>query len=278
MRGKVTDMTAQKENLIINKMAEFGFTKYQAKAYITLLENDDISAYEISKRSGVPQSKVYETVNNLVEEGIIIARGENPVHYSPLPLKEFIQRHRSKMEKSLNTLEKELKEVSRGSEIDYMWHFEGPDSCMEKVKNIIEKAENIIVLEIWDEEYQRLCQELQAAADKGVKILMIYYGEERELPGEVYFHRLEKLQEYTSSQGRWLTVLTDSSDCFFGSFSEDRTEGIWSQNQAFMLMAQSFISHDIYIAEIYDKFSRELDREFGPNLARLRARIEDYLL
>ncbi len=271
-------MAARREKLIIDKMAEFGFTKYEAKAYITLLEYDNISAYEISKRSGVPQSKIYETVSNLVEEGIIIARGENPVHYSPLPLKEFIQRHRSKMEKSLSTLERELEEISRGTEIDYMWHFEGTDSCLEKVKNIIEQAEEKIVLEIWEQEYQELNSLLEAAGRRGVKILMIYYGKEKELPGEVYFHRLERLQEYTSSQGRWLTALADKSDCFFGSFSEERTEGIWSQNQAFMLMAQSFISHDIYIAEIYDKFSRELDREFGPNLDRLRSKISDYLL
>ena len=271
-------MTAKKEKLIIDKMAEFGFTKYEAKAYITLLEDDDISAYEVSKRSGVPQSKIYETVNNLVEEGIIIAQGENPVRYSPLPLKEFIQRYRSKMEKSLNTLEKELKKISRGTDIDYMWHFDGFDSCLEKVRDIIEQAEEKIVLEIWEQEYQELGSELEAASGKGVKIIMIYYGEERELPGRVYYHQLERLQEYTSRQGRWLTVLADKNNCFFGSFSADGTEGIWSQNQAFMLMAESFISHDIYIAEIYDKFSREMDREFGPNLTRLRARIEDYLL
>ncbi len=270
-------MTNKQEDLIIEKMAEFGFTKYEAKTYIALLETNKISAYEISKRSGVPQSKIYETVKNLVQEGVIIAQDENPVLYSPLPLKEFIERYRNKMEKNLNILEEGLNKISQGSTIDYMWHFEGRENCLTKIKKIINNAQKRIALEIWEQEYNQLQEELEEASERGVKIIIIFYGEEIDLAGEIYYHRLENLQSYTTKQGRWLTILADRQDCFFSSFAPESTDGIWSQNQAFMLMAESFISHDIYIAEIYDKFGKELDQEFGANLDNLRQKIKRYL-
>ncbi len=37
-----------------------------------------------------------------------------------------------------------------------------------------------------------------------------------------------------------------------------------------MLMAKSFISHDIYISEINKELGEELDKKFGPNLSKLR--------
>lgn len=263
-------MANQKEKKILDRMAQLGFNKYEAKTYITLLEDSEISAYEISKQSGVPQSKIYETVKGLVEEGIIIAQGNNPVHYSPLPLQEFISRYRKKIEENLSTLEDELKDLGKQPDIDYMWHFQGERSCLEKVKEIIQEAKDSLLLEIWEEELTEIKEELISAANNNVSITTVFYGESNNLPGEVFYHRLEGLSQSASEEGRWLTVIADKKNCFFGSFGNDETDAIWTQNKAFMLMAKSFISHDIYISEINNEFGDKLDKKFGPNLRDLR--------
>jgi len=263
-----------REELIMERMSELGFNKYETKTYMTLLEYQEISAYEISKKSGVPQSKIYETVNNLVEEGYIIAQGENPVHYSPLPLSEFISRHRTRMERSLTVLEQELKNQSEQPDVDYMWHLKGERACLEKVREIIEEAEERLLLEIWEEEVDSLKESLQAASGDGVSIAIVYYGEETpDLPGELFPHRLEGIEDEVDDKGRWLTAVADRKEGFFGSFGGRKTEGVWTQNRAFMLMSENFIVHDIFIAEIYSSLSSELEELFGPNLQRLRDRL-----
>jgi len=263
-------MANQKEKEILDRMAQLGFNKYEAKTYITLLEESGISAYEISKQSGVPQSKIYETVKGLVEEGIIIAQGSNPVHYSPLPLKEFISRYRKKLEENLSTLEDELKDIGQQPDIDYMWHFQGEQSCLDKAKEIIQDSEKSLLMEIWEEELEGIKDELINAEARNVSITTVFYGESTELPGEVFYHRLEGLSQSATEEGRWLTVIADKQNCFFGSFGSEETEAIWTQNKAFMLMAKSFISHDIYISEINKELGEELDKKFGPNLSKLR--------
>ncbi len=267
-------MAESSEELILEKMAELGFNKYESKTYITLLEHQEISAYEISKKSGVPQSKIYETVNRMVEAGYVIAQGENPVVYSPLPLSEFMSRHRSRLEKSLNILEEELHDFVEEPEVDYMWHMKGDQSCMEKVRDVIESANERLLVEVWENEVKEITPSLKKAAAKDVRIIIIYYGQHLSLPGEVFYHRLEGMNEEVKDRGRWLTAVADRSEAFFGSFGPKGAEAVWTQNYAFMLMAENFISHDIFIAEIYRNFSSQLEELFGPNLQKLRDKLD----
>ncbi len=268
-------MTASSsEELILEKMSELGFNKYEAKTYMTLIEHQEISAYEISKRSGVPQSKIYETVNRLVEEGFVISQGENPVLYSALPLAEFINRHRTRIESSLTVLEEELKKQQEQPEVDYMWHLKGRQSCFEKVREVIDGAENRLLIEVWEEELDEIIPFLDSAVESGVNILQVYYGEREQLPGRVYHHRMEGMQEEAREKGRWLTAVADRQEAFFGSFGQQKPEAVWTQNQAFMMMAENFITHDIFIAEIYNSIPERIQELFGPNLEKLREELD----
>ncbi|HHU31388.1 MAG TPA: TrmB family transcriptional regulator, partial [Clostridia bacterium] len=62
-------MAEDKFEGVLKELAKIGFNLYDAKAYIALIQNPDISAYEISKISGVPQSKIYETMKRIVDQG-----------------------------------------------------------------------------------------------------------------------------------------------------------------------------------------------------------------
>lgn len=42
-------------------------------------------------------------------------------------------------------------------------------------------------------------------------------------------------------------------------------------------MAESFISHDIFIAEIYKMHKLELDKEFGPNMQHIRKYVNEII-
>ncbi|MDX5790068.1 helix-turn-helix domain-containing protein, partial [Clostridioides difficile] len=60
---------------IINELQNIGFIKYESQIYISLLKESPLTGYEISKLSGVPQSKVYENITKLLNNNIIINVG-----------------------------------------------------------------------------------------------------------------------------------------------------------------------------------------------------------
>ena len=45
-------------------METIGLTSYEIKVYLSLLEHGSLTASDISKKSGVPYSKIYEVLNS----------------------------------------------------------------------------------------------------------------------------------------------------------------------------------------------------------------------
>jgi Predicted transcriptional regulators len=64
-------------------MEEVGLGSYEIKVYISLLENGSMPASELSKKSSVPYSKIYEVLNSLEERGWIESNSSRPQKFFP---------------------------------------------------------------------------------------------------------------------------------------------------------------------------------------------------
>ncbi len=255
---------------ILDELMRLGLSAYEAKAYIALMQSPSVTAYEISKLSAVPQSKIYETMKKLVDRGLAIAEGTKPVTFTALSIDEFLDRYQTDLNKSLDYLRDNVKAIGTQPSLEYIWHFNGSVQLMSKIKSLIAEAQTTLYLEIWADEYAELLPDLKEAADRGIRISAVVYGTISEEVGTVYYHAMDVLLENEARSGRWLNIIRDNNECCFGIFSQTNPSGIWTQNESLMLLSKSFISHDIMIAEIYNRFKDILDAEFGENLVDLR--------
>ena len=79
-------------NNLIEAMMELGLNKYESKAYINLLKNPNITAYELGNLSGIPQAKIYETMNKLLEKNLVNIISNNPKKYICVEYEDFLER------------------------------------------------------------------------------------------------------------------------------------------------------------------------------------------
>lgn len=259
------------EEKIINKIMEFGINKYEALAYLCLLKNQDITAYEISKLSSVPQAKIYETMNRLLDKNLVNVIGDNPTKYIAVELEGFLDSYKKNVEDSVDFLKENLKNLNAKSKISYMWHLEGRENIVRKIKSLIESAEKFLYIEAWAEEFDYFSSELKEIESSGKNVVSILYGETQNQIGTMHFHQMEGMMDEVRRMGRWFTLVVDGEEAVFAVFDgKDKDEAIWTKNKAFMFMAESFISHDIFIAQIYKSHKKELDMEFGPNMKNIR--------
>jgi sugar-specific transcriptional regulator TrmB len=84
---------------LIEKLKDVGFNGYEAKVYIALLQYGNSTGYEVSKNSGVPQARAYDTLKALEAKKIIISTGEKPLTYMPVDPSEILSRYQEKQEK-----------------------------------------------------------------------------------------------------------------------------------------------------------------------------------
>jgi sugar-specific transcriptional regulator TrmB len=76
---------------ILQQLKKLGFNEYEAKSYVSLVKQGTVTAYQVSKDSGIPRARIYDVLSNLVEKGIVLKEEiEDGTKYSPLPVDIFL--------------------------------------------------------------------------------------------------------------------------------------------------------------------------------------------
>jgi sugar-specific transcriptional regulator TrmB len=210
-----------KEN-ILEILRNLNFTEYEAKAYLALLEDSPLTGYAAAKNSGVPRSKIYEVLDSLVMRGDILVSHGSTQQYTPIPAKELIKTRRIKAEQNFKLAEESLKEFNQSAKNrENIWNITGYNEILDKVKECILAAKHRILIEVWKEDFKELEFELRAAAEKGILITIIAYGEIQSDFANVYLHDMssEITEEYG---GRWLVFSGDDSEVIAGIVSLDK--------------------------------------------------------
>ena len=71
-------------------LRRYGLTRYESQAYFSLLVLGETNAGNLSTKSGVPQSKIYWTLIDLQEKGLVATTQKFPKKVVALPLEKYI--------------------------------------------------------------------------------------------------------------------------------------------------------------------------------------------
>ena len=55
----------------VHGLVELGMTRYEAKAYLTLIQRESFAASELATEAGIPRQRIYDVLNGLVSRGLV---------------------------------------------------------------------------------------------------------------------------------------------------------------------------------------------------------------
>ncbi|GIU72661.1 MAG: transcriptional regulator [Candidatus Nitrosocaldaceae archaeon] len=164
-------------------MENLGLTGYEIKAYVTLLNEGALTAQELSNKSNVPYSKIYEVLDKLEEKGWIETDGSRPTKFYPKSPTTALEATRLRLENELKENEsivlnelKSLYEKTGVKEKPEIWVIRGVFNILARVKEIIENSreELLIAFPAAAEELAKPLQPLlRMLYEKGVKIYVL---------------------------------------------------------------------------------------------------------
>jgi len=260
----------------VSQLMELGLSEYEGKGYMSLLKEYPCTAYELGKSSGIPTSKIYEVLKKLGEKGMvtIIDEGKSK-RYLPIALEDFLGRHKNEMETVMRSLRENMSNVAGGRESVSIWNVIDYEFFIEKAKGMIEGSARTVLISVWREELERIEDAVRDALDRGVKVAIIHFGPSKLKLGKLYQHPIEDTI-YQEKGGRCLTVSVDSEEVLMGTIQKyGVVEGAWSRNRSFIIMAEEYIKHDIYIMKIVMRYDRLLRERFGNGYEKLRDIFKD---
>jgi HTH-type transcriptional regulator, sugar sensing transcriptional regulator len=227
---------------LIEKIKQLGFSEYEAKCYLALLERDSLSVGEISKLAGIPRTNAYESLERLMAKGIITTVAGQMKRYAasdPWSLRErSLQSINNIWEGEIEDLDKRRKELNEkkisaqdalgkiieevdlrfkrsranGSPLEYLEIFKDPNQIHHKFIQLCSKAASEIAMFTkppYAAPTKKLIDEQEscqlAAIKRGVRIRSIY-----EIPSQEAEHAIftESIPEFVKN-GEEARVIED---------------------------------------------------------------------
>jgi len=140
------------EKTLYVSLEEFGLSKYEAKAYVTLVSKGTISASELSYYSGLPRTKIYPVLLKLENKKLAIISKSKPIMCTAIApedaFDDIIQDQINKINE-MNTLVSNLKKTSeqskksRGAEEKRYFHLT-PNNVLDQLRMMIKGTKSSI--------------------------------------------------------------------------------------------------------------------------------------
>lgn len=147
------------DNDLPGSLEEFGLSKYEARAYLTIIGKGSLAASEIAYYANLPRTKVYQTIKKLEKKRLAVISKQKPLICSAIPPEEAFaellslhERRVKNMKKIIEQLQKLNDEGQRpkGSE-ERRYFILDPNSTLEKVASLIGSSRSSVlgILDPW---------------------------------------------------------------------------------------------------------------------------------
>jgi Cd2+/Zn2+-exporting ATPase len=241
-----------------DELTALGFTEYEAKVYLALLEENPSTGYQLSKLSGVPRSMVYDALKRLHSRGAALETIEGRATlYRPLPPKVLLDRHESEHRRLLQELRNGLNSIYVADSDDRVWTISGKPTVMAYARRMLEEAQSEIYLVLTDADLQTLQPHLLAAHRRGVPLNVLLTGEARLDFGRVAQH--PPLESELQGLTAMVLVAVEGGEMLVASAAAHRAmTATVTHNPDLVFIARQFVWMELFTQRVYAQLGDDL--------------------
>jgi sugar-specific transcriptional regulator TrmB len=159
---------------IVNCLKELELSTYEGAVYATLINHPTMTASVICKETGIPDTKIYYTLEGLSEKGMLTVRKGNPKIYCPIPPKAAIANLKQRLTERLNEKLKEAdvlvdmiapvyESAEKPDELEVAYIIRGQNNITNRMKALIETASREVTFFV---SYPSLFKEMKQSLQK----------------------------------------------------------------------------------------------------------------
>ncbi|QGA54154.1 TrmB family transcriptional regulator [Sulfolobus sp. E5-1-F] len=134
-----------------NNLRKLGFSVYESKVYLTLLNLCNSTMKELSENAKIPYQKVYEVVRSLEDKGLVKVIEGRPKKVKLIDPSISLKVYRDKVVSELDYIIRNIISLwneKRKREADRSLHIKGKKTVMRVIRELAEKSGKMKV--VWD--------------------------------------------------------------------------------------------------------------------------------
>jgi Cd2+/Zn2+-exporting ATPase len=248
-------------------LTHIGFTEYEAKIYLALLRENPATGYQISKKSGVPRSMVYEALGRLQARGAVMETIDSRAsHYRPLPPDILLDKQEEERKRLFDRLRPALLGLYSAPKGERTWSITGRGTVLTYAAQMIRRAKDEIFLVLNDDDLEALYDDVAQAYDRGVSVSTLLTGEKELNVGT--FLRHPPLESELQGLTNTLLVVVDDEEGLVASTNQD-TKATITSNTDLVLIARQFVWMEMFTQRIYARLGPDLLARLEPEDRRI---------
>lgn len=256
---------------MIHQLRKIGLSELEARCYLALYEEANLSGYEVAKRVSVSRTNVYSALRSLTDKGMCRAIESDPILYNAVPIEQLLRLLKSDFEKSAEILLEELR--SPPQDAGFFYNLQGEKALKKTIKRLVSNANESIVVDIWAEDIHWVEDSLLAAEKRGVKVVLITIGECNSLLKNILTHK--RSDEWNQVRSRKFSILCDASCAIVGSFGKQiKLSALETNHPSIIEILKNEFYHDVVMGQIEQDFTHELQEKYGDHYKNI---IANYL-
>ncbi len=263
---------------LVEQMGHLGFSQYETRAYCALLQKSPLNGHEVSRTAGIPPSKIYETLQRLLQKGAVLIYRSEPTLYAPVSARDLLARLRQHTETTFHNVEEGLQKLAQETDTGLTWSLVGRTNLLDTMRQTIARTQHSLFGALWDQEMAELAEPLREAYRRGIKLQIAIYGTFELGVPDTYDLTLCGESAQDRLGGRRLAVLVgDQGETVTTEFDTNKntgSQGIWTKNPVISLLATEYIKEEIMgrclINELGDERYQQLRRKRPALIAMLK--------
>jgi DNA-binding MarR family transcriptional regulator len=249
---------------IVELLQQLGFSEYEARAYLALLQRSPLNGYELAKTAGLPRANVYAVLQKLEDRGAVV-RQESPdgVRYAPVDPQDLTSRLAQQFHGVLDAAQHELSERFVPPEPAYIWNLQGHAALLDHARALIDGAQTQLAVALGPSEARILADALAQAEQRGVAITTLCLNACAELCGGCRGQLFRYHVAPEQSRG-WLILVADDSELLAGEIGGADALAIRTRQALLVGMSSWYIRHSIALAAVLSDLGGQLERLIEP--------------
>jgi sugar-specific transcriptional regulator TrmB len=228
---------------MVSRLKGLAISTHEALTYVTLLSTPGVAASAICRETGIPDSKIYQALDGLIEKGMIVVQRGKPNIFTPLSPSDAISNLKQQLTQAFHerineadTLVDMLTPIYEGAErsgeFEIAYIIRGQNNIIKRMKALIESAKREITIFIAHPEVFR-----------GVKSSLIEARRERKVRLRIALAKevLEKEDSSELGDVHLVNCTVDSLGMLISDMTTLLTVSNWIDGAAMLTQDQNLI-------------------------------------
>jgi HTH-type transcriptional regulator, sugar sensing transcriptional regulator len=251
-------------------LQQLGFSEYEARAYLGLLQRNPLNGYELAKVSGLPRANIYAVLQKLEERGAVV-RIETPdgSRYAPVAPSELTQRIASRFQNVLGATQQALGDLATPADPEYVWNIRGYSAMLDHAQALLDGTQKWLLVAIGRQDASALTEPVSKAERRGVEVITLCLDECPTECGSCRGTICRFCAAFAADQ-RWLVLVSDDAEMLAGEIGpQDDVLAVRTQQRLQVDLASWYIRHSMALTAVLSELRTRQDQAIGPEAQAL---------